>query len=68
MTEIKYRGYTIRLDPPPIPTRQFDWQYCHDDYDGPPDSRCGAAASAPLCIVEIDEIESDMDEIGEDAQ
>lgn len=39
-----YRNYHIRYDPPPVPSRAFDWSWHHDDYDGAPDSndnRCG---------------------------
>lgn len=29
-----YRGYQIKYDPPPIPLRNWDWDYCPVDYDG----------------------------------
>lgn len=32
-----YRNFRITYDPPPIPTRAFDWHATHDDYDGAPD-------------------------------
>lgn len=48
MTE-QHEGITgawwIRYDPPPIPLRSHDYQFWHDDYDGPPDDRCGSAPS-----------------------
>ena len=54
---IPYKGYTIRFSPKPIPDRRHDWDWEHDDYDGPPDKRCGAAESAEACMNEIDEME-----------
>ncbi len=54
-----YHGYKIYHDPPPIPTRTEDWQFVHEDYDGPGDPRCGSAASLDACKQEIDEIEFD---------
>lgn len=59
---IRYRGYTITYDPPPIGTRAFDWSFEHDDFDGAPDAgdrRCGHAASVAACRAEIDDIEDD---------
>ncbi len=41
----KYRGYNITYYRPPVPSRIHDFQYSHEDYDGPPDNRCGSAAS-----------------------
>jgi len=52
---MKYRGYTIDHNPPPIPNRRWDWQYHHEDYDGPEDDRCGAVASLEAAKAEIDE-------------
>ena len=54
---MRYRGYTISYDPPPIPCRKFDWTFCHKDYDGPEDNRCGVAANISECFAEIDELE-----------
>lgn len=56
--QLTYRGYHIRFDPPPIPTRAFDWAWVHDDYDGAPDgndTRCGASASLEQAKADIDE-------------
>lgn len=50
-----HRGYTILHNPLPIPTRRLDYQYHHDEYDGPEDSRCGAAANLEAAKAEIDE-------------
>lgn len=55
---IEYRGFVITYDPPPIPTRSYDWQWMSDDYDGAPDStdtRAGRSAS-------LDEAKADIDE------
>ena len=57
-----YRGYSISYDPPPVPGRQFDWQYVHKDYDGAEDAgdnRAGSAASWDACLSEIDDLEDD---------
>jgi hypothetical protein len=70
MSEQRYGRYTIYYDPPPIPLRQFDWRFVHDDYDGAPnepdgppgDSRCGAEASPAACRAEIDAIEGELAE------
>lgn len=58
-----YRGYHIQYDPPPIPIRNADWQFHHDDYDGAEDSRdprCGFAASEAECREQIDWIEDEL--------
>lgn len=60
---MRYRNYTITFDPKPIPSRQFDYDFHHDDYDGAVDStdhRCGSAGSAEDAKIEIDCIESDL--------
>lgn len=56
---IRYRGYTIEYDPPPIGIRSCDWQFCADGYDGAPgsnDIRCGTASSEQDAKNKIDEI------------
>jgi hypothetical protein len=66
-----YRGYQIYFDPPPIPTRNCDWHFVHDDYDGAPnepdegpaDHRCGSGSSIEDCKAQID----DIDDIEDDA-
>jgi hypothetical protein len=52
----KYRGFTIDYAPKPIPSRAADWDWSHEDYDGPPDRRCGTARS-------VDEAKADIDEL-----
>ena len=39
------------------PSAAFDVDYRHEDYDGPEDNRCGAAASVEACVTEIEELE-----------
>jgi len=59
---VYYRGYRIVKDPPPIPVRDFDWQFAHVDFDGAPDSgdnRCGEAVSLSAAIAEIEAIIAD---------
>jgi hypothetical protein len=57
--KIKYRGYVIVHDPPPIPNDSFDWRFWHQDYDGPEDGRYGYAASLEEAKRDIDEREDD---------
>lgn len=57
---MRYKDYNITFDPPPIPTRKFDWQFVHVDYDGAEDAldfRCGSAENIEACKSEIDFIE-----------
>lgn len=59
-TETLYRGYRIYFDPPPIPTRNCDWHFVHEDYDGPEDHRAGHGGSEQECRDEIDWREDDQ--------
>lgn len=57
MTSIRYRNWHISYDPPPIPTRNCDWHYWHDDFDGAEDSgdnRYGHAESEEAAMASID--------------
>jgi hypothetical protein len=54
MSGVTYRGFRIDYDPPPIPVRTCDWQFAHEDYDGPEDNRCGHAESLEAAKAEID--------------
>jgi hypothetical protein len=47
----------IKYNPKPIPTRSCDYDFWHEDYDGPEDNRCGNAESAESCLSQIEEIE-----------
>lgn len=53
-------NWTIEHNPKPIPTQMFDWDFVHDDYDGPEDTRCGAAMSPEACLYCIREIEEEL--------
>lgn len=58
--KVRYGDWTIRFDPPPIPVRNCDWAFVHEDFDGAPDSndnRCGYGESPEDCIERIYEIE-----------
>jgi hypothetical protein len=57
---VRYKGYVITHDPPPVPHRGADWQFAHQDFDGAPDSgdqRSGTAASLDDARRQIDEME-----------
>lgn len=41
------------------PRRNFEWEFVHDDYDGPPDPRCGYGQSLEDCIDQIMDLEDD---------
>lgn len=59
---IVYGKWRIYHDPTPLPVRQFDWAFVHDDFDGAPDAndnRCGRAASPDECFAAIREIEDE---------
>ena len=54
---IEYRGFIITFDPPPIPTRAYDWRWVAEDYDSAPDSpddRAGASASLDAAKADVD--------------
>jgi len=55
MSRTLYRNFWIEYDPPPIPDRNHDWRWAHEDYDGPGDRRCGTSASLEAARAEIDE-------------
>lgn len=59
-TEYRFGRWMIFYDPPPIPCRNSDWHFYHDNYDGAPDAndmRAGHAESVEGCLREIGEIE-----------
>jgi len=60
----RYKHYTLRYDPPPIPTwTEHAWFFWHDDYDGAPDGvdyRHGTGSSVADCARQIDEIEAEQ--------
>lgn len=61
-THHRFGKWHIRYVPKPIPTRAFDWDFWHDDYDGAPDAkdhRCGSAAGFSAALREIRRIEAE---------
>ena len=57
-----YGDWHIHYDPPPIPSRDCDWHFYHDDFDGAEDggdNRYGHARSLEECKQEIDRIEDE---------
>lgn len=60
VSPIQYRDFLIFFDPPPIGTRVADWQWNHQDYDGPEDGRCGFSPT-------LERARSDIDAMIEDA-
>lgn len=61
----QYRGFVIYYDPPPVPTRIWDWHFIHRDFDGAPDAfdhRIGAGDSAADCARQIDEFYEALEE------
>ena len=59
----KYKGYDIRYAPKPIPTVLHDYNFCHEDYDGEGDPRCGTAPSTADAMQQIREIEEELNEV-----
>lgn len=51
-----YRNFIITEDHPPIPTRAHDWNYRHEDYNGPEDQRWGTGSSLQDCKNAIDDM------------
>jgi hypothetical protein len=51
---IQYRGYSIHTD------ALWGFTYCHDDYDGPEDGRCGTGDSFRDCVNAIDDYIADL--------
>lgn len=53
--EFTYRGYTITFNYPPIPIRNIDYGFQHDEFSGDTDDRCGEGPSVQNCMEQIDE-------------
>ena len=56
----KHGEWWVEYNPKPIPSRKHDYDFWHEDYDGPGDTRCGTASSVEECKAEIAEIEADL--------
>lgn len=56
------KGWHIKYDPPPIPLRECDYQFYHDDYDGTDGGNglCGTGRSVIDCLRQIVEIEENV--------
>lgn len=57
--EYRFGKWAIDYDPPPIPARNCDWHYTHEDDDGAPDgssARSGHAGSLQACLDAIAEM------------
>ena len=65
----QHRDHIIWHNPKPIPTRVLDWDWCHQDFDGPGDEREGHAATLEAAKEAIDEMieEAEMDIVYQEA-
>lgn len=54
-----FLGWTVTRNPKPIPVRSLDWDFVHENYDGPECESilCGNASSFEDAIEQIIEIE-----------
>lgn len=59
MNVCMYKECRIYFDPPPVGTRELDWQWAHKDFDGPEDFRSGFGPSIQACKDQIDYMEID---------
>lgn len=68
LVQFRAGPWRVTYDPPPIPVRDLDWHFLHDDYDadwqGEEDGYvgnglCGEAATPKACLAEIAEIEAE---------
>jgi hypothetical protein len=67
MTLIRHGDYNIKHNPKPVPSREHDYDYSHDDYQGPGDDRHGTSGSEQGARDEIDEIgEHEITEIDDE--
>ena len=55
-------GWTIEFNRKPIPDRQFDYEFSHENYDGADGGNglCGTGSSLEDCRAQIREIELDL--------
>ena len=53
---IRLDGWNIVRNVKPIPMRSCDWDFWHDDYDGPESGLAGVAKSPEGAILQILEI------------
>ena len=61
--EIEALGYTVKYSPPSVSfSDESDYQFVHNDYDGPGDPRCGCGPDLESCLERIKEIEAECNE------
>lgn len=59
-SDYRYGPWVISYDPKPIPAScGVDWNWAHEDYEGPDDKRYGNERSLEACIQAIHDWESD---------
>jgi len=54
-------GWHIIKNSKPIPSRSFDWDYWHEDYDGE-NGLSGTASSVKDALQQISEIEEELEQ------
>lgn len=66
-----YGPWRIYFDPPPIPARNCDWHFYHEDFDGAPDAndnRYGSCGSFVDALNECDAIDDEADQVEREDQ
>ena len=58
-----YGPWRIHFDPPPIPVRNCDWHWAHDDFDGADDAYDHRAGSCGTFADALNECDSWEDEV-----
>jgi len=56
---LKLDNWILTLNPKPLPTMNYDWDWQHVNYDGAPDSddkRCGTGETEVDCLMQIIEL------------
>lgn len=59
MPVLRYGPWIIELSSWLKPVPGFDWDWRHEDYDGPEDSRAGSGASVEDCLAQIRDYEAE---------
>jgi hypothetical protein len=54
-----YRGYTVYYDPPPVPTRRWDWHFYNDE---DPELGMDHGPTPEDCMSQIDDLILDREE------
>ena len=53
-------GWSIAYESKPVPSRQYDWGFSHENHDGE-NGLCGTASSVDDAVAKIKEIIGDTD-------